>query len=211
MARGIHGFGLRARVRSSRSLTARYRFMDIVTQGYMKTNDNNYLTMNTSSGTGSFAMTDAAVNLSTSITDKLHIGAQVYDRNRVRSATGIRSWTGRRRLQNERLARISRRESEDGVWSLDRYPGYGLPAHLGAVAAVGVYPADLRGATSDTGRGSLWQDSSETTGRLGVYGLCRNCARTTPRRIPLFAVGNGGHFTIYGGLQMGEDMQWIRR
>jgi len=48
-------------------------------QGYLDSNQNNYLTMPTSQG--SFAMTDAGVNVSATITDKFRVGAQVYDRN----------------------------------------------------------------------------------------------------------------------------------
>lgn len=48
-------------------------------QGFAYSNDNNYLTMQTSQG--SFAMTDGGVNMSTQITDKFRVGAQAYDRN----------------------------------------------------------------------------------------------------------------------------------
>jgi hypothetical protein len=48
-------------------------------QGFVYTNDNNWLTMNTSQGSGAF--TDFGVNASTHITDKLLVGAQGYDRN----------------------------------------------------------------------------------------------------------------------------------
>ncbi len=48
-------------------------------QGFAYSNENNYLTMPTSEG--SFAMTDAGVNISARITDKFRVGAQVYDRN----------------------------------------------------------------------------------------------------------------------------------
>ena len=49
------------------------------TQGYIKTNDNNWLTMNTSGG-GSGAFTDAGLNLGLQIAPGLRIGGQVYDR-----------------------------------------------------------------------------------------------------------------------------------
>ena len=49
-----------------------------VQQGFAYSNNNNFLTMDTSRG--SFAMTDAAVNVSTRLTDNLRIGAQVFDR-----------------------------------------------------------------------------------------------------------------------------------
>jgi len=50
-----------------------------VSQGFGYSNDNNFLTMDTSKG--SFAMTDGGINISTQLTDKLRVGAQVYDRN----------------------------------------------------------------------------------------------------------------------------------
>lgn len=50
-----------------------------VSQGFVYTNHNNWLTMNTSSGSG--AMTDMGLNLSSQLTDRMRVGAQVYDRN----------------------------------------------------------------------------------------------------------------------------------
>jgi hypothetical protein len=48
-------------------------------QGFVYTNDNNWLTMNTSAGSAAF--TDFGANVSMQVTDRLRIGAQVYDRN----------------------------------------------------------------------------------------------------------------------------------
>lgn len=48
-------------------------------QGYALSNQNNYLTMDTSKG--SFAFTDGGLNLSTHLTDKLRVGAQGYIRD----------------------------------------------------------------------------------------------------------------------------------
>src|SRR5215813_10089275 len=49
-------------------------------QGFVHTNDNNWLTMNTSNfGSGEF--TDFGANASMQINDKFRIGAQFYDRN----------------------------------------------------------------------------------------------------------------------------------
>ena len=48
-------------------------------QGFDVTNNNNFLTMDTSKG--SIEMTDAAVNLSSSLTRKLRVGGQLYLRN----------------------------------------------------------------------------------------------------------------------------------
>jgi hypothetical protein len=49
-------------------------------QGFVHTNENNWLTMNTSNvGSGEF--TDFGANASTQITDRFRVGAQIYDRN----------------------------------------------------------------------------------------------------------------------------------
>jgi hypothetical protein len=48
-------------------------------EGFAGTNTNNYLTMDTSKGSGDFA--DFGVNIGTNITDKFHVGAQIYDYN----------------------------------------------------------------------------------------------------------------------------------
>ena len=48
-------------------------------QGFVHTNDNNWLTMYTSNfGSGEF--TDFGANVSTHVTDKFYVGAQIYDR-----------------------------------------------------------------------------------------------------------------------------------
>ena len=49
------------------------------TQGFIYTNHNEWLTMHTSQGSGAF--TDFGVNMSTFVTDKLHVGGQLCDRN----------------------------------------------------------------------------------------------------------------------------------
>ena len=48
-------------------------------QGFVYTDENNWLTMLSNQGRRAFP--DFGVNVSTQITDKLRIGAQVYDRN----------------------------------------------------------------------------------------------------------------------------------
>ncbi len=48
-------------------------------QGFAYSSQNNYLTMQTSRG--SLAMTDVGLNASVQITDRFHVGAQLYDRN----------------------------------------------------------------------------------------------------------------------------------
>ena len=49
-------------------------------QGYVYTSGNNWLTM-TTNGNGSAGFTEMGLNMSADVTDRLRIGAQVYDRN----------------------------------------------------------------------------------------------------------------------------------
>jgi len=55
-------------------------------QGFAYSSDNNYLTMNTSAG--SFKFTDGGVNISSPVTDKLRVGAQIY----IRSIGTLGQW-----------------------------------------------------------------------------------------------------------------------
>ncbi len=48
-------------------------------QGFAVSNNNNFLSMKTSSG--SFSMTDGGINLPVRVTPKLRIGAQAFSRN----------------------------------------------------------------------------------------------------------------------------------
>jgi hypothetical protein len=50
-----------------------------VSEGFLYTNQNNYLSADTAKG--SFAPTDGGVNVSTQLTDKFRVDAQVYDFN----------------------------------------------------------------------------------------------------------------------------------
>lgn len=50
-----------------------------VSQGFVKSSNNNYLTMNTQGG--SFAFTDGGVNATSQVTRRLRVGAQLYVRN----------------------------------------------------------------------------------------------------------------------------------
>jgi hypothetical protein len=55
------------------------QFHGFIAEGFAASNQNNYLTMDTSKGT--FAMTDGGVNVSSQLSDHLRVGAQVYDRS----------------------------------------------------------------------------------------------------------------------------------
>lgn len=48
-------------------------------QGFVYTSQNNWLTMNTSQGSGE--MTEMGLNVSSQLTERFRVGAQVYDHN----------------------------------------------------------------------------------------------------------------------------------
>lgn len=73
------GLQLLVNAQEVRVLDRTVQFHGFASQGFVYTTQNNWLTMRTASG--SFAMTDMGANVSTALTDKLRIGAQVYDRN----------------------------------------------------------------------------------------------------------------------------------
>lgn len=55
------------------------QFHGFASQGFVYTGQNNWLTMQSSQGSGAF--TDFGANVSTQVTDKFRVGAQVFDRN----------------------------------------------------------------------------------------------------------------------------------
>ena len=55
------------------------QFHGFASQGFVYTDQNNWLTMHSSQGSGAF--TDFGANASMQVTDKLRVGAQFYDRN----------------------------------------------------------------------------------------------------------------------------------
>lgn len=86
MHRGITGFALvcliamqTARAQEIRVWNRAVQVHGFFSQGFVYTDQNNWLTMNTSAGSG--AMTDMGLNVSSRLTEKLRVGAQVYDRN----------------------------------------------------------------------------------------------------------------------------------
>lgn len=56
-----------------------FQVHSFASQGFAYSNRNSYLTMKTSEGSAAF--TDFGTNISTRLTDKLRVGAQLYDRN----------------------------------------------------------------------------------------------------------------------------------
>jgi len=180
-----------------------------VSQGFVHTNDNNWLTMNTSNvGSGEF--TDFGANASTQITDKFRIGAQIYDRN---------------------LGQLGRwHPSLD--WGLADYrfkPWFGIrggkvKTTLGlyndtqdldflrtfALLPQSVYPTDLRDATIAHTGGDIYGNVSLShhLGDLSYTAYAGHRSDSLYSGVAYLASQFGVHISSYGGLQYGGDLRW---
>lgn len=92
------------------------QFHGFASQGFVYTDQNNWLTMHSSQGSGAF--TDFGANISTQVTDKFRLGAQIYDRNLGNLGVASDSRLGIRRLSVQTVVRRSHRQSEDGAGTL---------------------------------------------------------------------------------------------
>ncbi len=111
-------------------------------QGFVYTDQNNWLTMNTSKGSG--AMTDMGLNISSQLTDKLRVGAQVYDRNLGQLGKWHPSldWAvADYRLANWMGIRGGKVKTTFGLYTDSQDLDF---LHVFALLPQGVYPTDLR-------------------------------------------------------------------
>jgi hypothetical protein len=147
-------------------------------QGFAYSNDNNYLTMKTSSG--SFSMTDFGANVSTRITDNFRVGAQFYDRN-VGSLGNFHpevDWAmGDYRFKDWFGVRGGKVKTVLGLYNDTQDMEF---LHTWALMPQSVYPVDVRG---------------DTIAHVGgdIYG-----------NIPIKRMGSFG-YTVYGGMRMNDS------
>jgi hypothetical protein len=177
-------------------------------QGFIYTNDNNWLTMNTSQGSGAF--TDFGLNLSSQIADKFRIGAQVYDRNLGQLGQyhpsldwavadfRFKSWLG---------FRGGKVKTTLGLYNDTQDLDF---LHTFALLPQSVYPTDLRDATIAHLGGDLYGKIS-LKHRLGdlfytVYAGHRSDSLYSGYAYLISAYK--AYFSAYGGLQYGGDLRW---
>lgn len=114
-------------------------------QGFVKTDGNNWLTMNSSAGSG--AMTDMGLNLSSQLTDKFRAGAQVYGRNLGELGEWHPSldWAvADYRFNNWLGVRAGKVKTPLGLYNDSQDLDF---LHVFALLPQGVYPTDLRDTT----------------------------------------------------------------
>jgi hypothetical protein len=177
-------------------------------QGFVYTNTNNWLTMNSSQGSAAF--TDFGFNASSNITDKLRVGAQLYDRNlgqlgQYHSSLDwavadyrFKSWLGFRGGKVKTTLGLYT-DSQD----LDFLRTF-------ALLPQSAYPTDLRDATIAHLGGDIYGNVylNHRLGDLSYTFYAGHRSDSIYSGIAYVVTEYGVHFLSYGGLQYGGDLRW---
>ena len=177
-------------------------------QGFVYTNDNNWLTMNTSQGSGAF--TDFGVNVSTNVTDRLRVGAQLYDRNlgqlgRYRPSLDwaivdyrFKSWFG---------VRGGKVKTTLGLYTDSQDLDF---LYTFALLPQSIYPTDLRDATIAHVGGDIYGDVTleHKLGDLSYTGYVGHRSDGEYGGYRYYLDSFGAQIKSYGGLQYGADLRW---
>jgi hypothetical protein len=177
-------------------------------QGFVYSNDNNWLTMNTSQG--SAAWTDFGLNVSSEVTDKLRIGVQGYDRNLGQLGQyhpsldwavadyRFKSWFGLRGGKVKTALGLYN-DTQD----LDFLRPFALPPQS-------VYPTDLRDAVIAHLGGDVYGNISlkHHLGDLSYTAYAGHRSDSIYSGYPFYLSSFGAHITSFGGLQYGADFRW---
>jgi hypothetical protein len=179
-----------------------------LSQGFVYTNDNHWLTMNTSQGSAAF--TDFGLNMSSQVTDKFRIGAQGYDRNLGQLGQyhpsldwavadyRFKSWFGVRGGKvKTTLGLYNDTQDEDFLRTF-------------ALLPQSVYPTDLRDATIAHLGGDIYGEIS-LRHRLGILAYTAYAGHRSDSiysGYPYYLSSFGARITSFGGLQYGADLRW---
>jgi hypothetical protein len=176
-------------------------------QGFAYSNDNNYLTMKTSNG--SFAMTDGGANISTQVTDKFRIGAQVY----LRNIGDLSNWhptldwaSADYKFKDWFGIRGGKVKTALGLYNDSQDMDF---LHTSALMPQAVYPTDLRDATISHLGGDIYGTvGMKHLGSLS-YTAYAGQRKDTQYGGYIYLLRDRGIFmTSYGGLQYGADLKW---
>ena len=192
-------------------------------QGLAYSNDNNYLTMKTSHG--SLALTDFGFNVSTQLTDRFRVGAQLYDRNvgalgnfrpEVDWAMGdyrLKDWFGIRAGKVKTVVGLYN-DTQDmeflHTWALMPQSVYPVDVRGDSIAHLG---ADLYGNVPIKRLGSLsytmygGQRPNDAEGGY-LYGLSTSSRVTNPDGSFRYVTSATKTINHYGGPVYGADLRW---
>jgi hypothetical protein len=177
-------------------------------QGFVYTNDNNWLTMNTSQGSAAF--TDFGLNMSVPLTEKLRIGAQVYDRNLGQLGQyhpsldwavvdyRFKSWFG---------VRGGKVKTTLGLYTDTQDLDF---LRVFALLPQSIYPTDLRDATIAHLGGDIYGNISlrHGLGDLAYTAFAGHRSDSLYSGYSYLLAQYGVYFSRIGGLQYGADLRW---
>jgi len=193
-------------------------------QGFLWSNDNNYLAMPTSSGSAAF--TDFGFNVSTSLTDRLRVGAQIFDRNVGRLGNfqpeldwafadyRFRDWFG---------VRGGKVKTSIGLYNDTQDMEF---LHTWALMPQSVYPVDVRGDTiahigadiygnlpirkAGTFSYTFYGGSRPNDPDGGyLYGLSTSSRVADPSGGFKYILSQTKKLDYYGGPVYGADLRWM--
>jgi len=190
--------------------TVPLQFHGFGTQGYIVTNDNNWLTMNTS-GDGSGAFTDAGLNLSAQVRPNLRFAAQVYDRKlgKLGDWHPLLDWA----IVDLRMKpwlgfRAGKVKTVFGLFTDTQDMDF---ANTFALLPQSVYPIDLRDATIAHEGGDIY-GKAKLAHNLGSVAYTAYGGRRSDNMhsgYPYLLRGIAGiGLTSYGGPVFGGDLRW---
>jgi hypothetical protein len=177
-------------------------------QGFVYTDENNWLTMNTSQGSG--AMTDMGLTVSSQLTDKFRVGAQVYDRNLGELGRWHPSldWAvADYRFNNWLGIRAGKVKTTLGLYN-DSQDLDSL--HVFAPLPQSVYPTDLRDTMIAHAGGDLYGNVPlrHHLGDLAYTAYVGHRSDSIYSGYPYLVTNSQVYFRSMGGLQYGGDLRW---
>ena len=179
------------------------------TQGYVKTNDNNWLTMNTSGG-GAGTFTDMGLNIGMEINSKLRIGGQFYDRKlgNLGDWEPLMDWAMVDYHPKPWLGfRAGKVKTVLGLFTDTQDMDF---ANTFALLPQSVYPIDLRDATIAHEGGDIY-GKEKLPHNLGSVAYTAYGGRRSDNMhsgYPFLLSSYGLFLTSYGGPVYGGDFRW---
>lgn len=178
-----------------------------LSQGFAYSNDNNYLTMNTSSGSGAF--TDAGLSMSTGVTDRFRMGAQGYLRNIGQLGEGhpTLDWAyGDYRFSEWFGVRAGKVKTVLGLYNDIQDAEF---LHTWAILPQSTYPLDLRSSTlAHTGADVYGRISLREGGDLNYTGYFGIRSFDKYGGIYYFSADQGIPIDKDSGHVEGGDVRW---
>lgn len=189
------------------SIEQRVQIHGFVTQGFMFSNQNNYLDAKTNDGTAQW--TDGAVTLSSSVTDKLRIGIQLhmYQLGAIGGHPDVDWASGDYQVNDHIGFRAGKIKTPLGLFNDSQDAD---SAHLWSLLPQSVYPADLKNNTLSSLGGEIYGNlyGGKNLGRLSYraydgYNVLDLSAGYGLRAKEHGLQAESGGTRVYGG-----DLRW---